>query len=163
MENIRYGRPDATDEEVIEASKMAHCHEFIEEMEHGYQTNVGERGLKLSGGQRQRISIARAMLKNAKILILDAATSALDSITEQYIQQSLQEIMHNKTVLVVAHRLSTLANVDTILVFDQGTIIEQGSLEELLKKEGHFYHLHRLQSEGFLPEKKRVFPLITKV
>ncbi len=154
-ENICYGREGASDEEVIAASKMAHCHAFIKELEKGYDSLVGERGLKLSGGQRQRITIARAILKNAPILILDEATSALDSITEKYIQQSLQGVMKGRTTIVVAHRLSTLSAVDRIIVFDQGRIVEQGSQDELLKnKKGPFSTLWHLQNEGFLPDKR---------
>lgn len=153
MENIRYGRLDATDEEVIEASKLAYCHDFISSLEHGYQTHVGERGVKLSGGQRQRIAIARAILKNAPILILDEATSSLDSVTEKRIQKSLHHLMHNKTTIVIAHRLSTLQDMDWILVFDQGKIVEQGEIGQLLEKQGHFSKLWQLQQHGFLPDK----------
>lgn len=152
IENIRYGRLDATDAEVIEAAKKAHCHEFIMKMSHGYKTIVGERGLKLSGGQRQRIAIARAILKNAPILILDEATSALDSVTEKYIQESVNEMAKGCTSLIIAHRLSTLADVDRILVFKDGCIIEDGTHGELLAKEGHYYKLWTMQNDGVLPE-----------
>lgn len=152
MENIRYGRLDATDEEVIKASKLAHCHEFIEKMPDGYQALVGERGVKLSGGQRQRIAIARAILKNAPILILDEATSSLDSVTEKLIQDSLHKLMHQRTTIVVAHRLSTLADMDKILVFSKGNIIEQGTKETLLQLNGYFAKLWNMQTDGFLPE-----------
>lgn len=152
MENIRYGRLDASDEEVITASKLAHCHEFIETLDEGYQSLVGERGIKLSGGQRQRIAIARAILKDAPILILDEATSSLDSVTEKLIQKSLNVLMQGKTTIVVAHRLSTLANMDRILVFHQGKIVEQGNKESLLKSGGHFAQLWNMQMDGFLPE-----------
>lgn len=154
MENIRYGRIDASDEEVIQASKMAHCHEFISELTEGYQSLVGERGIKLSGGQRQRIAIARAMLKNAPILILDEATSALDSVTEKYIQESLQVLMQNKTTIVIAHRLSTLSEMDRILVFDKGRIIEDGTHETLIHSKGHYARMWKMQAGGFLPEKE---------
>lgn len=154
MENIRYGREDASDEEVIKAAKMAHCHEFIEQLDEQYQSLVGERGVKLSGGQRQRIAIARAILKNAPILILDEATSSLDSVTEKIIQKSLDELMQNRTTIIIAHRLSTLLHMDRILVFDQGKIIEDGSTSELLRKNGHFAHLWNMQANGFLPEKE---------
>lgn len=154
MENIRYGRIEATDEEVIAASKMAHCHEFISQLKEGYQSLVGERGIKLSGGQRQRIAIARAMLKNAPILILDEATSALDSVTEKYIQESLHKLMQNKTTIVIAHRLSTLSEMDTILVFDGGRVIENGTHEQLLKARGHYARLWTMQAGGFLPEQE---------
>ncbi len=122
IENIRYGKTDATDEEVIEAARRAHAHEFIGKLSQGYESLVGERGIKLSGGQRQRIAIARAILKNAPILILDEAPSSLDSITESYIQESLWELMQGKTTIVIAHRLSTLLHMDRILVFDQGPL-----------------------------------------
>lgn len=152
LENIRYGRLDSTDEEVIEAAKLAHCHDFIDELDDGYQSLVGERGIKLSGGQRQRIAIARAILKQAPILILDEATSSLDSVTEKYIQQSLAQLMGQSTTLVVAHRLSTLNNMDRILVFDQGQIVEQGNINDLLAKKQHFYKLWQMQRDGFLQE-----------
>lgn len=152
MENIRYGRLDATDEEVIHAAKLAHCHEFIEKLDSGYESLVGERGIKLSGGQRQRIAIARAMLKNAPILILDEATSSLDSVTEKLIQESLHLLMKGRTTLVVAHRLSTLIDMDRILVFHKGEIIEEGTKEQLLKSKGHFAHLWNMQTDGFLPD-----------
>jgi len=152
LENIRYGRLEASDEEVIVASKRAHCHEFIEHLDKQYETLVGERGIKLSGGQRQRIAIARAMLKNAPILILDEATSALDSVTEKYIQESLRELMRDRTTIVIAHRLSTLADMSRILVFNNGSIVEDGTHEELLKNEGHYAHLWKMQTSGFLPE-----------
>jgi ATP-binding cassette subfamily B protein len=151
MENIRYGRLDAKDEEVIEAAKRAHCHEFIEHLDQGYQTLVGERGGKLSGGQRQRIAVARAILKNAPILILDEATSALDSMTEKLIQESLKDLMQNCTTLVIAHRLSTLAEMDRILVFDKGHVIEDGSVKELFEKKGYFARMWQMQNHGFLP------------
>lgn len=152
MENIRYGRLEAGDDEVIEASKKAHCHEFIEKLPEGYNSLVGERGIKLSGGQRQRIAIARAMLKNAPILILDEATSALDSVTEKYIQNGLHELMQGHTTIVVAHRLSTLSEMDRILVFDKGHIIEDGTHKQLLKKKGHYAKMWEMQAGGFLPE-----------
>ncbi len=152
MDNIRYGRLDATDEEVIAASKLAHCHEFIEKLNEGYAALVGERGIKLSGGQRQRVAIARAILKNAPILILDEATSSLDSVTEKLIQESLHLLMKNKTTIVVAHRLSTLADMDRILVFHKGKIIEEGNKEDLLKADAHFAMLWNMQTNGFLPD-----------
>ncbi len=146
MENIRYAKLDATDEEVIEAAKKAGAHDFIMHLEHGYNTTAEERGSKLSGGQRQRIAIARAILKNAPILILDEATSALDSVTEREIQKSLDRLMKGKTTLVIAHRLSTLANMDRILVFKDGTIVEDGTHKELLKKKGYYAHFWEVQS-----------------
>ncbi len=154
MDNIRYGRLDATELEVIHASKLAHCHEFIEKMEEGYDSLVGERGVKLSGGQRQRIAIARAILKDAPILILDEATSSLDSVTEKLIQESLVELMKNRTAIVVAHRLSTLANMDRILVFHKGNIVEDGTRQSLLKENGHFAKLWNMQTDGFLPDER---------
>lgn len=152
MENIRYGRTDATDAEVISASKKAHCHEFISQLKDGYDSLVGERGIKLSGGQRQRIAIARAILKNAPILILDEATSSLDSITEKYIQDGLDLLMSECTTIVIAHRLSTLANMDRILVFNNGSIIEDGTHESLLAGDGHYARLWDMQAGGFLPD-----------
>lgn len=152
MENIRYGRIEATDEEVIEAAKKAHAHEFISKLAQGYESPVGERGVKLSGGQRQRIAIARAILKNAPILLLDEATSSLDSITEGYIKESLHDVMADKTTIVIAHRLSTLKDMDRILVFVHGNIVEDGSLDTLLKDtNSHFYKLWQMQAEGFIP------------
>ena len=133
-ENIRYGRIDASDGDVIEIAQKAHAHEFIIKLPAGYQTLVGERGIKLSGGQKQRIAIARAMLKNAPILILDEATSSLDSVTESLIQESLKLAMKNKTVIVIAHRLSTIKAMERILVFDKGRVIEEGTHEYLLEK-----------------------------
>lgn len=153
MENIRYGRIDATDKEVIAASKKAFCHEFIEEQSKGYNALVGERGIKLSGGQRQRIAIARAILKNAPVLILDEATSSLDSVSEKYIQKSLNTLMKDRTVLVIAHRLSTISHMDRILVLDGGKVVEDGNHEELLKNENGLYtKLWSMQAGGFLPE-----------
>lgn len=154
MENIRYGRIDATNEEVIDAAKKAHAHEFIEKLPQGYKSLVGERGVKLSGGQRQRIAIARAILKNAPILILDEATSQLDSVTESLIQESLWELMQNKTTIVVAHRLSTLLHMDRILVFDKGKIVEDGTHGELLVKGGCYKNLWDAQVGGFLGDEK---------
>lgn len=150
MENIRYGLTGATDEEVIEAAKRAHAHDFIIKLPELYNSLVGERGVKISGGQRQRIAIARAILKNAPILILDEATSQLDSITEKLIQDSLWNLMQDKTTIVIAHRLSTLLHMDRILVFDQGVIIEDGSHEELLAKNGIYAKLWNSQIGGFL-------------
>lgn len=152
MDNIRYGRLEASDEEVIKAAKLAHCSEFINKLEKGYDTLVGERGTKLSGGQRQRIAIARAILKNAPILILDEATSSLDSITEKLIQDSLRLLMKDKTTLIIAHRLSTLSAVDRILVFENGKIIQDGPLKKLLKETGHFKQLWNMQIDGFIPD-----------
>jgi len=152
MGNIRYGRLDASDQEVIEASKQAHCHEFIQHLEQGYETLVGERGIKLSGGQRQRIAIARAILKNAPILILDEATSSLDSMTEKYIQEALKKLTAHRTTIVVAHRLSTLSDMDRILVFKEGEIVEDGNHSSLLALQGHYALLWSMQVAGFLPD-----------
>lgn len=154
MENIRYGNLQASDKEVIEASKQAYCHEFVTQLPDQYNALVGERGIKLSGGQRQRIAIARAMLKNAPILILDEATSALDSVTEKQIQQGLKKLMQGRTTIVIAHRLSTLAEMDRILVFDKGHIIEDGAHDELLSRDGHYAKMWHMQAGGFLPEEE---------
>lgn len=154
MENIRYGRSNASEEEVIEAAKRAHAHEFIAKLPEAYNSLVGERGVKLSGGQRQRIAIARAILKNAPILILDEATSALDSVIESDIQQSLWDLMQGKTTIVIAHRLSTLLHMDRILVFEQGKIIEDGTHTELLAMNGMYKTLWSAQVGGFLLDQK---------
>lgn len=153
-ENIRYGRLDATDAEVYETSKRAHAHEFIELLPRGYDSLVGERGVKLSGGERQRIAIARAILKNAPILLLDEATSQLDSVTEGYIQEALWELMKGKTTIVIAHRLSTLLHMERLLVFDRGKIVEDGTHEELLAKKGLYKTLWDTQVGGFLPDSR---------
>lgn len=153
IENIRYGDIQATDEEVIEAAKKAYAHDFIMQLSQGYKSLVGERGVKLSGGQRQRIAIARAILKNAPILILDEATSQLDSVTEQVIQKSLWETMQGKTTIVIAHRLSTLLQMDRILVFDQGEIIQDGTHQGLIEQEGLYKILWETQVGGFLLDK----------
>lgn len=150
-ENIRYGRFDATDSEVEAAAKLAHCHEFIVDLQNGYDTFVGERGVKLSGGERQRVAIARAILKNAPILFLDEATSSLDSESEHYIQDALNALMKGKTVIMIAHRLSTIMSADRILVIDHGTVAEDGNHKELLKKKGGLYKkLWELQAGGFI-------------
>lgn len=153
MENIRYGRADATDEQVIEAAKKARCHDFIARQEKGYETFVGERGIKLSGGERQRVAIARAILRNAPILVLDEATSSLDSESEHLIQEALQELMKGKTVLMVAHRLSTIRQADRIIVIEDGKITEQGSHDELANKDsGTYAKLWQLQAGGFIAD-----------
>ena len=144
-ENIRYGRLDATDEEIIEAAKRANIHDYIQSLPNGYETNIGERGVRLSGGQKQRLSIARVFLKNPPILILDEATSALDNTTEILIQQALDELCRGRTTLVVAHRLSTIKNADEIAVVSDGRITEQGTHEELMAKKGQYYDLYQLQ------------------
>ncbi len=158
IENIRYGRLDATDEEVVEAARQAYAHDFIAQIKEGYDSLVGERGVKLSGGQRQRIAIARVILKDSPILILDEATSSLDSITEKAIQDTLDLAMDGKTVIVVAHRLSTIAHLDRILVFDQGRIIEDGTHAKLLARRGAYYRLWKMQAGGFLPVEANIEP-----
>lgn len=151
-ENIAYGRLNVDDTAIIAAAKMANADEFIQAMPEGYDSLVGERGVKLSGGQRQRIAIARVMLKDAPILILDEATSSLDSVTEKTIQENLDRAMGQKTVIAIAHRLSTIAHLDRILVFDQGRIVEDGGHEQLLAQRGFYYRLWTMQAGGFLPE-----------
>ena len=157
-ENIRYGRPGATDEEVVAAARRAHAHEFIAELEHGYDTLVGERGMKLSGGQRQRIAIARAILRDAPILLLDEATSALDSHSEQLIQQAMREAMAGKTVIAIAHRLSTVMDMDRLIVLQRGVIVADGSHAELLRQGGLYAELWRRQSGGFNPVARQPEP-----
>ncbi len=153
MENIRYGKPDATDEDVIQAAKLAHCHEFISGFPEHYKTFVGERGLKLSGGERQRVAIARAILRNAPILVLDEATSSLDSESERFIQEALDTLMKGKTVIVIAHRLSTIMKMDRIIVMEAGSIIEEGTHGKLVKKpKGTYRKLWELQVGGFMFE-----------
>lgn len=154
LENLRYGRIEATDEEVIEAAKRAHAHDFIMQLPQGYQSMVGERGVKLSGGQRQRIAIARAIVKDAPILMLDEATSQLDSVTEALIQEILWQLMQNRTTIIIAHRLSTVLHMDRILVFNKGNIVQDGTHEELSAKEGLYRSLWAAQVGGFLPDKK---------
>ncbi len=151
IENIRYGRPGATDEEVMVAAQRAHAHDFIVDLEHGYQTLVGERGIKLSGGQRQRIAIARAILRNAPILLLDEATSALDSHSEQIIQEAMREAMVGKTVIAIAHRLSTVMDMDRLIVLQRGVIVADGSHSELLRQGGLYAELWYRQSGEFNP------------
>jgi len=145
MENIRYGRPEATDEEVLAAAKLANLDGFIERLPDGYQTVLGERGSGLSQGQRQLISIARAALANPRILILDEATSSVDTRTERLIQKALNELLKDRTSFVIAHRLSTIRNANLLLVIDQGQIIERGKHDELLAKKGFYYNLYMSQ------------------
>ena len=144
-DNIAYGKPDASDEEIVEAARKANIHDFILTLDNGYDTEVGERGVKLSGGQRQRISIARVFLKNPKLLILDEATSALDNVTEMQIQEALEELSEGRTVIVVAHRLSTVKNADEIVVIDQTGIVERGSHEEIIGRDGEYKKLYSYQ------------------
>jgi ATP-binding cassette subfamily B protein len=151
-ENIAYGNPEATDEDIMAAAKQANAHDFIMQLPNGYQTLVGERGVKLSGGQRQRVAIARAILKNSPILVLDEATSALDSESEVLIQQALQTLMQQRTAIVIAHRLSTIQKMDRILVMEDGHIAEQGTHKELLKQKGIYAKLWNHQSGGFLED-----------
>ena len=144
-ENIRYGRPNATHEEVVAAAVAANAHEFITQLRHGYDSRVGERGVSLSGGQRQRVAIARVLLKDPRILILDEATSALDSHAERLIQEATEKLMHNRTAIVIAHRLSTVVNAHRILVMDQGRIVDTGTHAELLARPGLYRDLYQLQ------------------
>jgi ATP-binding cassette, subfamily B, bacterial MsbA len=148
LDNIRYGRPDAALADVVEASRLAHAHEFVQACSQGYATMVGERGVRLSGGQRQRIAIARAFLRNPPILILDEATSDLDAESEFMIQQALLDLMKGRTVLVIAHRLATVRSADRIVVIDDGRIVDVGRHDELLARPGVYRRLHALQMEG---------------
>jgi ATP-binding cassette subfamily B protein len=149
-ENIAYSNEGASHDDIVRAAKLAHAHEFIVQLSRGYDTLVGERGVKLSGGQRQRIAIARAILKGSPILVLDEATSSLDSESEKYIQQGLWELMKNKTALVIAHRLSTIKHLDRIIVLDQGKIVQEGTHDELIKAKGLYAKLWSLQSGEFI-------------
>ena len=151
-ENIEYGKPGATDADVRNAAKRAMAHEFIMGTEKKYNSMVGDRGIKLSGGQRQRVAIARAFLKNAPILILDEATSALDSETEVCIQKSFDELADGRTTVAIAHRLSTLRNMDRIVVLKDGHVVEQGAHSTLLRRGGEYARLWKMQSGGFLKE-----------
>jgi ATP-binding cassette subfamily B protein len=146
--NIAYGRPDATEEEIVEAAKLAQVHDFVLRMPDGYNTMVGERGLKLSGGEKQRVAIARTILKNPRILILDEATSALDTRTEQEIQQALRLVAANRTTLVIAHRLSTVVEADEILVLQEGMVTERGTHGALIAQGGLYAQLWQRQSEA---------------
>ena len=152
-ENIAYACPNATDEQIIAAAKSANIHDFVSTLEQGYDTQVGERGVKLSGGQRQRIAIARVFLKNPKLLILDEATSALDNATEMQIQSALEKLSDGRTVIVVAHRLSTVKNADEIVVIDDGGIVERGTHAELLARDGEYRKLYDYQFKGLVDDK----------
>lgn len=151
-ENIRYGLPDATEDQIFEAARLAHADEFIENLPDGYETLVGERGMKLSGGQKQRVAIARAMLVKAPILILDEATSALDSKSEKLIAQALDNLMQNRTTIVIAHRLSTIRKLDRVIVMNNGKVAEQGMHEDLIAKKGLYAELWSHQSGDFIDE-----------
>ena len=145
MDNIRYGKPDATDEEIILAAKRANAHDFIMELPEGYETDIGQRGVKLSGGQKQRLSIARVFLKNPPILIFDEATSALDNESEKIVQDSLESLAQNRTTFVIAHRLSTIRNAERIVVLSEEGIVETGTHTELLKLNGTYASLYNMQ------------------
>jgi subfamily B ATP-binding cassette protein MsbA len=145
LTNILLGKPTATEQEVIEAAKAANAHDFIMSLPEGYQTRVGERGIKLSGGQKQRVAIARVFLKNPPILVLDEATSALDLESEHYIQEALEKLAKERTTFVVAHRLSTITHADRIVLIEHGEIVEVGTHEELMKKKGNYHRLFQVQ------------------
>ncbi len=151
LENIRYGRIDASDEDIHEAIRMAHLSDFIARLPKGVDTLVGERGLKLSGGEKQRVAIARALLKKSPIMIFDEATSSLDSASERLILEAIKDIAREHTMLVIAHRLSTVVDADHILVLDQGEIIEQGNHESLLAQQGQYAHLWLIQQRERTP------------
>jgi len=142
QENIGFSRPDATFEEIVEAAKLANAHAFISAMPEGYETVVGDRGVKLSGGQRQRIAIARAILRDPQILILDEATSALDTMSERQVQKAIEQVSRNRTVIVVAHRLSTVMSADKIVVLDSGKVVEEGTHRELTARQGLYWRLY---------------------
>jgi subfamily B ATP-binding cassette protein MsbA len=144
--NIAFGKSDVTEQDVVNAAKVANAHEFIEKMEEGYQSNIGDRGSKLSGGQRQRLSIARAVLRNPPILILDEATSSLDTESERLVQDALSKVMSNRTSIVIAHRLSTIIYADEIIVLQSGEIVERGTHSELLEKNGMYKRLYDMQA-----------------
>lgn len=150
-ENIAYGRLDATRSEIVAAAQQAHAHDFINQMPQGYDTPVGDRGIRLSGGQRQRIALARAIVRNPDILILDEATNSLDSISEHLIQETLELLGRDRTVIVIAHRLSTIENADHIVVLNQGQVVEQGTTEQLLRRNGLFSEMYRLQNRVLAP------------
>ena len=156
MDNILYGNPNSTFEEVVEAAKSANAYDFIMDMPDGFDTILGERGTKLSGGQKQRIAIARMFIKNPKILILDEATSALDSESEKLIQDALDRLMNNRTTIYIAHRLSTIINSDKIVTLEKGTIIEEGTHEELLNNKGAYYNLYTAQMHSIADKQKTV-------
>ncbi|MBP6709145.1 MAG: ATP-binding cassette domain-containing protein, partial [Candidatus Accumulibacter sp.] len=147
-ENIAYGKPDATRAEIVAAARAAHAHEFILRLPHGYDSLVGERGQALSGGERQRISIARALLIDPKILILDEATSSVDTTTEKEIQKALDNLVRGRTTIAIAHRLSTLREANRLVVLDRGSVVEVGSHADLMAREGHYYRLYQAQARN---------------
>ena len=148
INNIRIGNPNASDEQVIAAAKAAYCDEFIREMPDGYQTVLGENGSTLSGGERQRISIARALLKNAPVILLDEATASLDPENEVFVQKAIAKLIEGKTVIMIAHRLRTVADADQILVLEDGKLVERGTHKELMKKKGLYQRLYHIQQES---------------
>ena len=148
FDNIRYGKEDATYDEVINAARLASAHEFVVKLQDGYDTIIGEGGISLSGGERQRLSIARAILLNSKIIIFDEATSAMDSITEHKIQQAIEKLGKDKTIIMIAHRLSTLKDVDNLIVIEDHKVVESGTMDELIAKDGLFAKLIKIQQEG---------------
>ncbi|MBO8427431.1 MAG: ATP-binding cassette domain-containing protein, partial [Firmicutes bacterium] len=148
MENIRIGRKDATNEEVIEAAKKANCDEFVSKLPDGYNTYIGENGTELSGGERQRISIARALLKDAPIVLLDEATASLDAENETIVQEAISNATKGKTVIVIAHRMRTIENADKVIVLNEGKVVEEGNPQELINKNGQFTKMVSLQKES---------------
>jgi ABC-type multidrug transport system fused ATPase/permease subunit len=146
-ENILFGRPDATQQQIVEAAKVANAHEFIARLPQGYDTIIGERGVKLSGGQKQRLAIARAVLKDAPILILDEATSSVDTETEMLIQQALERLMLGRTTIIIAHRLSTIRSADVIVVLEGNRILEMGTHADLMARDGLYRHLNEVQAQ----------------
>ena len=148
MENIRIGKKDATNEEVIEAAKKANCDEFVSKLPDGYNTYIGENGAELSGGERQRISIARVLLKDAPIVLLDEATASLDAENETIVQEAISNATKGKTVIVIAHRMRTIENADKVIVLNEGKVVEEGNPQELIKKNGQFTKMVSLQKEA---------------